>query len=175
MYELPGVDVFDGLENLIDYVFFMDFFKNSRSNDGVQVRFHEIKYHVQVFVVFSFDYILELDDVFVAIQLIQELHLSKSSLSICGIMKGIEHLFQSDYLLSFLVLGFPHNAVRALAHSLDDLIFPENVWLNFLTHNSISSSAFFKLNLAFLFLFFFLFFFLSFFLSLFFYSRLMRK
>lgn len=134
MYELPRVDIFDGLEDLVDDVFLVDLLEDACPDDGVEVCFHEVEYHVEVFVIFCFDDVLELDDVFMPVQLVEELHFPECSLSICCVMKGIENLLQSDDLLGLLVLCLPDDAVGAFPELLNDFILPQDMRLYLLAH-----------------------------------------
>jgi hypothetical protein len=64
----------------------------------VQISLHEIKDHVEILVVLSLDDVKQPDDIFVAIEFLEEHDLPECALCICGIMERIEHLLQRHNL-----------------------------------------------------------------------------
>ena len=81
----------------------------------MQICFHKIKNQIQIFIILCSDQILQTDNVRVPIKLSQEDHLSKSSLSICRILKCIKHFFDSNNIFGLFIDRFPYHSVSALA------------------------------------------------------------
>lgn len=50
----------------------MDIFHNVSPNDGVQVGLHEVKYQVDIFVIFRFEDVKQRHNVGVAVEFLQE-------------------------------------------------------------------------------------------------------
>lgn len=63
------------------------------------------------------------------------MYLAIGALCICGVLEGIEHLFQSNDLLGLFIYRLPHDTVCALSQLLKDLEFSEDVGLEFLGHD----------------------------------------
>jgi len=61
------MDVFKAPEDLIHDVLFVDFFEDVCPDDSVEVCFHVFKDEVDVTVVFCFENVEKLDDVFVVV------------------------------------------------------------------------------------------------------------
>ena len=64
------------IEILVKDISLMDVFHYVCSNDGMKVGFHEIKYQVDVFVIFSFKDIDKGHNVGMTVQLLKENHLA---------------------------------------------------------------------------------------------------
>ena len=92
----------------------MDVLKDVGADHCVKVGIHEIKHQVDVTVVFSTDYILKSDNVFMSRQFLQEDDLSEGALCISGILKCIKVFLESYDLFGSFVNGFPHNTVGSL-------------------------------------------------------------
>jgi hypothetical protein len=112
---VPGVQVFESLGHLIDNEADMDIFEDIFRNDIVQVRLHKLKYQIDVFVVVSLESVVEFDDVGV-ISLLQYFDLTVGALCICGMLKGVEYLFESVNLFGHLLLYLPDMSVGTRAH-----------------------------------------------------------
>ena len=93
MKQVGRVHVFKALEDLVHDVLLVNVFKDIGSNDGVQVGVHEVKYQVNVAVVFGTDHILQNNDVLVASQLLQENNFSEGALRVRCVLERIEILF----------------------------------------------------------------------------------
>lgn len=48
---------------LVEYVFFMNVFHDVGPDDSMEISLHEVEYQVDIFVVLSFEYVEEGDDV----------------------------------------------------------------------------------------------------------------
>ena len=62
------VQVFQSLQELVHDILLMNFFKNVSTNHRVQIRVHELKHEVNISIIVSFEYVPELDDIFMIIQ-----------------------------------------------------------------------------------------------------------
>lgn len=58
-------------------------------------------------------------------------------MGVSGIVKGVEHFLEGDDLFGLLINGFPHNAVGALAHPLQDVELLEDMGFHFFSHGFI--------------------------------------
>lgn len=76
-----------------------------------QLLTHILKNQVYVLVVLSLQHVLELDDVFVVLQLFQKHNLTESSLGISCVLESTKNFLQSQGLLGFFVDALPDNAV----------------------------------------------------------------
>ena len=68
--QISGVHVLQALENLVNYVLFMDVFKYVSPDNCMQISIHEVKHKVDISVIFSPNHILQPDNVLVASQLL---------------------------------------------------------------------------------------------------------
>ena len=125
------MDVFHGFEDLINDVLLVDFFEDVCSDDDMQISLHEVKHHVEIFVVFCFDDVDQADNVLMAIEFLEEHNLTKSSLCISGIVERIKDFLQCDDLLGFLAECLPNDTVCAFTKLLDYLELAQDVWLDF--------------------------------------------
>lgn len=132
--QVGRVHVLQTLEALVDNVLLVDVLQDVGPDNCVQVRVHEIENQVDITVVFGSDDVLESNDVFVPIKLLQEYDLSESTLGICCILEGVEVLFKGHDLFGPFVNGFPDNTVGSLAKFLEDFILFQDVGLNFFGH-----------------------------------------
>jgi hypothetical protein len=113
MKHFSRVHVFDALHGLVNDVSLVNVFENVSLDHCVQVRLHVVKDQINVSVVFSSNYVLQLDNVVVAVQFLKENNFSEGSLSIRGILKSIEYLLESDYLLGLFVNCLPNYTICA--------------------------------------------------------------
>jgi hypothetical protein len=123
------------LQQLINHVLFVDFFQNTGSNDGMQVRFcgdasnsrqfhhqwraahhsfltHMIKHKVNVPIILRPNDVHQANDVVVARKLLQVHDFTIRPLGVRGIAKRVEALFQRHSGMSALVCSLPHDAIR---------------------------------------------------------------
>ncbi len=133
--DLRRVHIFETLENLIDYVPFVNVLKNVGFDDSVEVRLHEIENQVDVLVVLGPDDVQKLDDVLMTIKFLQEDDLSEGSLSVCGVLERIEHLLESTHSFALLVDDLPDDSICALTHFLLDLILLQHMVFYFVSHD----------------------------------------
>jgi hypothetical protein len=87
------VHEFQTLQNLVDNVLLVNVFKDICPNDCVEICIHEIKYEVDIAVIFSANDVLETDNVLVTGEFLQENDFTESALCIGGILKCVEVLF----------------------------------------------------------------------------------
>ena len=126
--------VFKCFEKLIDDVLFMYFLKYACAYDNMEISFHKIEYEVKILIVLGFNDVKEAYDIIVTVELLKEHDLAESSLSIGGIMKGIEDFFESNNSFELAVNRLPYNTISALAELLNDFVFLENVRLDLFSH-----------------------------------------
>lgn len=55
--QVAGVQLFQGFEELLDDVFFVDFFQDVGSDDCVEVCFHVVENALDIFIILCSDYI----------------------------------------------------------------------------------------------------------------------
>lgn len=109
-------------------------FKDICSNYCVQICIHEVKYKVNVSIIFSSDYVLKADNVFVPSQLLQENYLTESSLCVCSILEGVEILLQCYNFFGTFVNSFPNNTISSFAQFLKNFVFSKDVGFKFFRH-----------------------------------------
>ena len=116
--QVGRVHVLQAFEHLVDDILLVDLFQDVSPDDRVQVSIHEIKDKVNIPIILCSDHVLQPDDVLVADKFLQEDNLTEGSLSVSGILEGVEVLLEGDNLLGALIDGFPDNTVRALSQLL---------------------------------------------------------
>ena len=57
---------------LVKDVSFVDIFHNVCSNDCVKVSFHKIKYQIDIFVIFGFEYVKKGHNIWMTVEFLQE-------------------------------------------------------------------------------------------------------
>lgn len=134
MNKLTGMHVFQSFEQLVDNEFFVNFLQNTCPDYNVQVCLHKIKHEIEVLIILGFDYVDQSNYIIVAIELLKKHDLSECSLGICGIVKGIENLFQGDNTFQSSIDCFPDDAVSSFTQFLDDLVFFQNMGFYLLSH-----------------------------------------
>lgn len=67
MEQVGGVHIFQTFDGLVNDVLLVDVLENVCSDNGVQICVHEVEYEVNIPIVLGPDYILESNDVFVAV------------------------------------------------------------------------------------------------------------
>ena len=92
MYDVGGVYVLEGFEDLVDHVLFVDFFEDVAADHVVQVDLDELEDQVDVVRALRPDHRVEPDDVLVARQLPQKHHLSEGALRVRRVAERVEHL-----------------------------------------------------------------------------------
>ena len=126
MDETAGMKILECPCELIDDELSMDIFEDSLGDHLVQVGLNVLHHHIQILVVLGLDRLLQLDDVRVA-QLLHHCHLSVGPLGVCGMLKCIKDLLQTQNLLCLLVLDPPDVSVGSRAHLLQDVVFAGDV------------------------------------------------
>lgn len=112
-----GVQVLQGLGELVDdepHVYVLEY---ALADDVVQVCLHELEEQIDILVVIGTDGVVELDDVGV-LELLQDLDLPVGALGIRRMLERIEDLLKRHHLLRRLVLHLPHVPVCARTHLL---------------------------------------------------------
>lgn len=99
--------------------------------DGiVKVSFHIFEHQVEVFIIFGTDHLLQTNNGAV-LQFIQEGDLAEGTLSISGVLKCIENLFEGEGVAGFAVGDLPDMAVSSTAHFLEQAILLKDVGFYF--------------------------------------------
>ena len=115
MEEIGGVHEFEAFQDLVDDILFVDVLQDVSSDYSMQVCVHEVKYQVDVSVIFGPDHVLKPNDILMTVELLQKDDLSECSLGVCRILKSVKVLLQSHYLLGFLIDSFPNNTICSLS------------------------------------------------------------
>ncbi|GIX62733.1 uncharacterized protein BcabD6B2_21680 [Babesia caballi] len=134
--QVAGVDVVDGLNNLVENVLFVHLLQNIYPDNGVQIRVDILEGEVEIAVIFRGVYLLQLHDVVGLAQVMQEHNLPVGPLRIRGVPKSVEYFLQRYHLLGLLVDHLPDDAVGALAQLLEDVELAQDVLVNVVTHPS---------------------------------------
>ena len=99
----------------------------------MQICLHMLKYQVQIFIVFRFDYWFELNYVRV-VNLMQNGDFTICSLRIDIILKGVKYFFKCKGLFGGFLDNFPDVTVSPTTEKLLNLEKLLNVFLNFFWH-----------------------------------------
>ena len=103
----------------------------------MKISLHEIEYEINVFIILCTDKVLQSDNVGVSVQFSKKNNLSKGSLGIGCILKGIKNLFDGNNIFCLFIDGLPDNSIGSLSQLLKYLKFVEDMWLNFFRHCSL--------------------------------------
>ena len=106
---------FQALEDLVDNVLFMNILKYVSPYNSMQICVHEVKYQIDVSIVFCSYHILKPNNVFMPVKFLEKDNLPKSSLRVRRILKGIKVFLKSYNLLGLLIDGLPHNTICSFA------------------------------------------------------------
>ena len=93
MYESSGVEILEGLGELVDDKADMHVFEYAFGADVVEVGLHELEEEVDVLVVVGADGLVQLDDVGV-VELFQDLDFAEGALGVGGVLEGVVDLLQ---------------------------------------------------------------------------------
>ena len=99
MQQIGGVHVFETFEALVNDILLMNILQNIGSNNGMQIRIHEIEDEIDIPVVFCSYHILQSNDVLVTVQLLEEYNFTECTLSVSCILESIEVFLYGDDLL----------------------------------------------------------------------------
>lgn len=105
----------------------------------MEISLHIFEYHVDVLIVFCSVYLVQLHYVLVVEQL-QKHDLPVGPLSVCGMLKCIEDLLQSEYFLRFPIPHPPDVSIGPTANFFEYLKPFKNVLLNILCHIGYNNS-----------------------------------
>jgi len=100
----------------------------------MQIGFHVVENHINVFIILGFYNIQKSDDILVAVKFLQEHNLSEGTLSIRFIMKRIKHFLKCHNLFIFLVHSFPDNTVGTFTYFLDNFKLAEDMGFDVIGH-----------------------------------------
>ena len=64
--------VLNSFQHLVHNIFLMNVFHNSSPNNSMQICLHKVEHKINVFGVFGLDYVEETDDVWMAVELLEE-------------------------------------------------------------------------------------------------------
>ena len=112
----------------------MDIFQYIRSNNGMQICIHKIKYKINISIILGSDNILQSNDVFMSRQFLEKNDFSKSPLCICSVLEGIEIFLESHNFLCPFINCFPHNTISSFSKFLKNFIFLQNMCFYFFSH-----------------------------------------
>ncbi len=115
MQKICRVHILEALQNLIDDVLLVDIFEDVGTDNCMKIRVHKVEDQINISIVLGANYILQSDDVLMPRQLLQKDNLSKSTLGIRCILKGIKVFLERHNVLGLLINGFPHDTVSALS------------------------------------------------------------
>lgn len=137
------MDVFEGLEELVDDVTAVNWLEDLGADGDVQVRVHVFEHHVEVVLIVSRESFQEANYVGV-FEVLEECDLGKGgvsgylavgSLSVGGIIERIKGLLECDYLTGFEIGSLPDDAVGALAQVGDNLVALQDVRVYLVGHD----------------------------------------
>ncbi len=83
----------------------------------MQIRLHELKHQVQIFLILGLNYFVKLDDILM-VKLFEYGHFSISPLGVDRIAKCVEHLFKGITFVGSLLLYLPNMAICPASHLL---------------------------------------------------------
>lgn len=135
MDELGTMKKFDSFDKLIDDKSIVDIFEYFLPNSIMQISFHKFENQVEVFIIFSTNNIMQLDDIGMR-KLMQKNYFSKSPLSIGGMLESIKYFFESQSLSCLFIGSLPNMPISSTSHLFNQRIFSQNMCLYFLTHYS---------------------------------------
>lgn len=92
MNNVGFMQILNSLDQLIDNVTIVKIFEDFLADSIVEICFHEFEYQVQIFIVLGSNDSVKFDDVFV-INLVEKDDFAVGTLSISGVLKGIEYFF----------------------------------------------------------------------------------
>ena len=110
MNNFSAVKIFKCFCYLVDDVANVNIFEYIFCNDVMEVSFYKLKDEIDIPVVISFDGFVQFDNVWV-FQLTENLDFSISSLSIGGMLKGVEYFFQGVDLFGCFLFHFPNVSI----------------------------------------------------------------
>jgi len=110
MQQLRRVQVLQPLQNLKSDEPQMDGLEDALSDQGMKVRFHELKGNIQVTIILRTNHPVHLDYVRM-VQLGEDTGFPIGALRICGILKCIEYFLEGKGALGPSVNHLPHMAV----------------------------------------------------------------
>jgi hypothetical protein len=111
----------------------VDVLEDLLTDSVVQVRLHELENEVKILVVLRTDYIEEFNDVRVT-QLVDDAYFAVGTLSVHGMLEGIEYFFEREGYASLAVCHLPNMTVGARPDLLGDVISCEHVLFYLLGH-----------------------------------------
>ena len=133
MQQLRRVQVLQPLQNLKSDEPQMDGLEDALSDQGMEVRLHELKGHIQVTIIPRTNHPVHLDYVRM-VQLGEDAAFPIGALRICGILKGIEYFLEGKGALGPSVNHLPHMAVRTAPQKFLWLEEAQQVLVDLLAH-----------------------------------------
>ena len=99
MEQVSRVHIFEALQALVNDVLLVNVLKNVSADNRVQVSVHEIEDQIDIPIILRPDHILQPNDVFMSVQLLQKHNLAEGPLSVRCILKRVKILFHGhDFL-----------------------------------------------------------------------------
>ena len=133
MQQFCRVQVLYGLGYLINDELLVLVLEDALPNETMKIDLHELEDEVDVFVVFGFDDVQQLDNVLV-LELLEEHDLPVCTLGVCGVLEGVKYLLERNDSLGFPINGLPDVPVGPGAQLPDEFVSFEDVRLYLLGH-----------------------------------------
>lgn len=92
MDELGRVHIPHRFKYLIKHINLMDFLKDIRTHNGMQICFHKLEHQIQILLVFGLVNLIQAYDIWV-LQLVQDFNFTVGTLSIYRISKCVKNFF----------------------------------------------------------------------------------
>ena len=99
----------------------------------MEVSFHVLKHKIKIFIVFSSDDLMQLNNVSM-LKLLKKYDFPIGSLSISWMLESIEYFFESKSLAIFLVGNFPNNTIGSTSNFFDYVVSLKDMSFYFLWH-----------------------------------------
>ena len=133
--------VFHAFDDLIENVSIVNVLQYFLSNRIVEIRFDKFENQIQIFVILSLEYVMELDDIIV-FELRKEHDFAVGTLSVSGVLESIENLFKRKYLSSFFIWDLPDVSVGATSDFFEQLILCQDVRFYLICHKRVEKINF---------------------------------
>ena len=135
MDQLSRVEIGKGSQQLVANKADMPLLKNLFPDKRIQIGLNKFEDKVEVFIVLGPDAFVELDNILV-IELGEDDQLPIGSLSICGILEGIEDLFEGNGSSGASIDGSPDKAIGSTSYEFFCLIKAKDMLFDFFAHRN---------------------------------------
>ena len=110
MNDVGFMQVLNSFDQLINNVTIVEIFEDFLSNSIVEICFHELKDQVQIFIILGSNNSVQFYNIF-TINLVKKDDFAIGTLSVSGVLKGIEYIFYSKEFTCFNLINFPDMSV----------------------------------------------------------------